>query len=72
MPLQELRCFAISRSDKVKGETDKPLPETVEHIAVDVTDYDRIGKIIDRIGKDHGIDFLVNNAGITNRTPAEE
>lgn len=72
LALAGAKVFALSRSGKVKVDTDEPLPDTVEHIAADVTDYDRIGKIIDHIGKEHGIDFLVNNAGITNRTPAQE
>lgn len=65
------KVYAISRSGKVKVEQNKTLPETVEHIQSDVADYNKIQSIVDKIGIDGGIDFLVNNAGITIKSPAE-
>ena len=38
----------------------------------DVTDYTSVQTSVDEIGSDGGIDFLVNNAGITEKGTAEE
>ncbi len=42
----------------------------ITRIQVDVTDEDTTKKIIDEIGGGNGIDFLINNAGITKRVEA--
>lgn len=44
--------------------------EDITRIEVDVTDYEATKKIVDEIGQKHGIDFLINNAGITKRVAA--
>ena len=56
--------YAVSRSGrpKLEGETSH---ENVIHLAADVSDYKEMGELTERIGREHGIDFLVNNAGIT-------
>ena len=41
----------------------------VVHHVVDVTDSAAMAKTIRRIGRDEGIDFVVSNAGITERAP---
>lgn len=65
------KVFALSRSGQVKVELKNALPETVEHVQADITDYDQIRSIINRLGEDGGIDFLINNAGITVKNLAE-
>lgn len=54
----------------------RTLRETAKHenivrIKVDVTDQMRMKEIIEGIGQEEGIDFLINNAGITKRIKAE-
>lgn len=61
--------FAISRSGQPKGKT--PFSENVISVKGDVTDYPAMERIIKEIGEKSGIDFLVNNAGITVRKRAE-
>lgn len=65
------RVFSFSRSGEIKVELSEPLPANVAQVRADVTDYARVGTIIDEIGVDGGIDFLINNAGITEKAPAE-
>lgn len=62
--------YAISRSGKPKLE--EAFRENVISIQGDVTDYQAMESIVKDIGEDQGIDFLVNNAGITIRKRAEE
>jgi len=60
----------FSRSGKVK--TDEPVPEgLLRHHAVDVADFNQASHVAQAIAAD-GLDFLVNNAGITQRVAAEE
>ncbi|AOT72033.1 SDR family NAD(P)-dependent oxidoreductase [Geosporobacter ferrireducens] len=39
----------------------------IVRIPVDITDNERVKKIVDEIGEKEGLDFLINNAGITKR-----
>ena len=62
--------FVVSRSGEVKVEHG-PQNSSIHHIEADVCDCDKMVPIVDRLGAD-GIDFLINNAGITERARAEE
>lgn len=70
LALAGAKVFAVSRSGEVKVEIAEALPETIEHIRVDVSDYTQIKTVVDNIGTSGGIDFLVNNAGITVKNQA--
>jgi len=61
--------FVFSRSGKVKVEHNTQNP-SIHHIKADVCDYEKIKPVIDQLGAD-GLDFLVNNAGITEKARAE-
>ncbi|HHX02519.1 MAG TPA: SDR family oxidoreductase [Firmicutes bacterium] len=61
--------YAISRSGRPKGEG--AYHQRVTGIRGDVTDYAAMEQIVQEIGDRHGIDFLINNAGITVRKRAE-
>ena len=54
--------FVLSRSGKFK-EFEK-VSENIYHIKTSIVDAEKCHQIIDEIGK-KGLDFLVNNAGIT-------
>jgi NAD(P)-dependent dehydrogenase (short-subunit alcohol dehydrogenase family) len=57
--------FVFSRSGEFKGDQ-KSDSENIHHITADVTDRVSCKKYIDEIGS-KGLDFLVNNAGISER-----
>ncbi len=46
--------------------------ENIINIGIDVSDHKAMKAAIDDIGKREGLDFLINNAGITKRMKAEE
>lgn len=48
-----------------------PSAPGVIHVKGDVTDYDAMKKLIGEIAGKSGLDFLVNNAGITKKARAE-
>ena len=56
--------YVISRTGKEK-EGLAPSAPGVIHVKGDVTDYDAMKKLIGEIAGKSGLDFLVNNAGIT-------
>ena len=60
----------ISRTGKEK-EGLAPSAPGVIHVKGDVTDYDAMKKLIGEIAGKSGLDFLVNNAGITKKARAE-
>lgn len=62
--------FALSRSGRVKVEHDAQ-SDHINHIKVDVGDHQAIERIVDEIGSG-GLDFVVNNAGITEKARAED
>lgn len=62
--------FVLSRSGAVKVEHDAQ-HSSIHHIKADVSDYDAIKPVVDKLGGD-GLDFLVNNAGITEKARAED
>ena len=62
--------FALSRSGAFKSDT-KEIPKTIYHKKIDITQNASVKNLITDIGK-NGLDFLVNNAGITERQPAAD
>jgi NAD(P)-dependent dehydrogenase (short-subunit alcohol dehydrogenase family) len=62
--------YAISRSGKPKDES-VIVSKNIIHIKGDVCDSEQMAKIISEIGDRNGIDFLINNAGITVKRRAE-
>ena len=62
--------YVISRTGKVKDGI-APSAPGVTHLKGDVTDYDGMKRIVDEIAGKSGLDFLVNNAGITKKARAE-
>ncbi|WP_312426505.1 SDR family NAD(P)-dependent oxidoreductase [Lacrimispora sp.] len=63
--------YAVSRSGKPKIQGKKGHPGVI-HLAADVCDYEALSELVNRIGMEHGIDFLINNAGITVKCRAEK
>ncbi len=63
--------YGISRSGTVKDASISTHPN-LQHIKGDVCDLVQMKALIDKIGNDTGIDFLINNAGITVKRRAEE
>lgn len=64
------KVYAISHSGAVKSGM-APSAEGVIHVRGDVTDGARMAEIIREIGEKEGLDFLVNDAGITQKHRAE-
>ena len=62
--------YVISRTGKVKDGI-APSAPGVTHLKGDITDYDGMKRIVDEIAGKSGLDFLVNNAGITKKARAE-
>jgi len=63
--------FALSRSGSFKEAHEGPVQKNIFHKKIDITDLQSLKTLIKEIAKD-GIDFLVNNAGITERQPAAD
>lgn len=63
--------YAISRTGKPKNDVETT-HENIIHMAADVCDYKTLEKIVSEIGNENGLDFLVNNAGVTLKKRAEE
>lgn len=63
--------YVFSRSGRVKSEGAGPDPAGIHHLAIDVEDGAAVLEAIAAIGAD-GLDFLVNNAGITVKKAATE
>ncbi|MGE4277648.1 MAG: SDR family NAD(P)-dependent oxidoreductase [Lawsonibacter sp.] len=62
--------FALSRTGAVK-EGLAPSAPGVIHVHGDVTDYAEMATLISDIANRHGLDFLVNDAGVTKKCRAE-
>lgn len=62
--------YAISRTGAEKAGANS-CASGVIHMQGDVTDYGQMTKAVDKIGAECGIDFLINNAGITEKCRAE-
>jgi len=65
------KVYSISRTGKVEGES-YPTNKNIIHIPLDITDKEETKKVITEIGNKEGLDFLVNNAGITYKGKAEK
>jgi len=63
--------FVFSRSGRVKTEGAGPDPARIHHLAVDVEDGAAVLDAVSGIGAS-GLDFLVNNAGITVKKAATD
>lgn len=61
--------FVFSRSGGVKTEGVGPDPVGIHHLAIDVEDGAAVAEAVARVGVS-GLDFLVNNAGITAKKAA--
>lgn len=65
------KIYAFSRSGKVKNDNDFS-HDNIEHLSIDVCDYKKVEEAVNKIGNEKGIDFLINNAGITVKCRAED
>lgn len=65
------KVYAVSRSGAVKDK-DAFVHENIVHIKGDICDNERMEEIVKEIGERDGIDFLINNAGITVKKRAED
>ncbi|MCR5290382.1 MAG: SDR family oxidoreductase [Treponema sp.] len=63
--------YCISRSGAPKDKREEP-DEHIIHIKGDICNSNDMKTLVDTIGKKQGIDFLINNAGITIKRRAEE
>ena len=63
--------YAVSRTGKVEDES-YPVNKNIIHIPLDITIKDKAKELITEIGNKEGLDFLVNNAGITYKGKAEK
>lgn len=61
--------LALSRSGNVKDGSES-LPPSVQQISVDVSDPEALSACIQKLSESGGLDFLINNAGITEKVPA--
>lgn len=61
------RVFSLSL-----GKPDPALNNKITHVELDITDTKKLRSAINIIGDKHGLDFLVNNAGITIKAPIIE
>ena len=64
------KVYAVSRTGKVEDEP-CPTNKNIIHIPLDITIKDKAKKLITEIGNKEGLDFLINNAGITYKGKAE-
>lgn len=66
------KVYNFSRRPTQAEGVDFPLNPNVIDRAVDVTDAEQVKRAVEEIGGRDGIDFLINNAGITKRVRAED
>ena len=64
------KIYALSRTGGLKDPTEY-CHENIIHIKADVCDREQIEKKVKEIGEKDGIDFLINNAGVTVKCRAE-
>lgn len=65
------KVYAFSRTGAVKNPQDFS-HTNITHMSVDVCDYNALAAAVKKIGENNGIDFLINNAGITMKCRAED
>jgi 2-dehydro-3-deoxy-D-gluconate 5-dehydrogenase len=61
------KVYDLSRSGKGSIEH-----ENIVRVPVDITDREKVKKVVAEIGEKEGLDFLINNAGISERWRAED
>ena len=66
------RVFALSRTGQPKEEEKLDMHEQITHLQMDVADEASVAACLNEIGTTHGLDVLINNAGINLRRPAVE
>ncbi|MGF1734464.1 SDR family NAD(P)-dependent oxidoreductase [Photobacterium satsumensis] len=65
------KVYNLSLEPMLNDEEYQPNEKIID-IQVDITDIDSLSMIVDDIGKADGIDFLINNAGITKKQFAHD
>jgi len=65
------KVYNFSRTAGLKDERAYCHPNVI-HVAVDVCNFDTLQTHVDAVGKNGGIDFLINNAGTTKKALAQE
>ncbi len=65
------KVYAFSRTGALKDPSEY-CHENVIHVKADVCDYETIDELVKKIGEEEGLDFLINNAGITVKCRAEK
>ena len=65
------KVYALSRTGHPKQDG-APSHENIIHVQADVCDYGRLEQCVRQIAETQGLDFLVNNAGITVKCRAED
>ncbi len=63
--------YAVSRTGGVKAGMEPSAPGVI-HVQGDVTDYAGLEALVARLAGEKGLDFLVNDAGITKKCRAED
>lgn len=63
--------YAVSRTGTVKEGLSSSSPGVI-HVKGDVTHREEMGQLISSIASETGLDFLINNAGITKKERAEQ
>ncbi len=65
------RVYALSRTGRAQEAAVGAAREVV-HVQADIADEEALGAAVRAIGEQHGLDFLVNNAGRSARQPLAE
>lgn len=65
------KIYNFSRRPTNTENLDFNLNPTVEDVQIDLTDLERLKQLVDQVCSVDGLDFLINNAGITKRVRAE-
>lgn len=66
------KVYNFSRHPTRTEGLDFELNANVEDVSIDITDLKKLKDTVDQIAAVHGLDFLINNAGITKRVLTED
>jgi NAD(P)-dependent dehydrogenase (short-subunit alcohol dehydrogenase family) len=66
------KIYNFSRRPTSTENLDFILNPNVEDVQIDLTDLDRLQRTVNEVCAADGLDFLINNAGITKRVRAED
>ena len=66
------KVYNLSRNPTRRDGADYQLNGNVEDVSADVSDLDGLARIVADVAGRDGLDFLINNAGITRRVRAED